>query len=53
MTKEGEVRSATAEPEKAEQRVAPQNTKGVTKAKKQRAANPYGAWEKIKQEEDP
>ena len=46
---EQEVQSTAAEPEKKEEIVTPVETK----AKRTKTANPYGAWEKIQQEEDP
>lgn len=48
-TKEEEVQDVTAEPEK-KQEEAPQS---ATQAKRWRAANPYGAWEQIREEKDP
>ncbi|XP_017291935.1 WW domain-binding protein 4 [Kryptolebias marmoratus] len=46
---EEEVQSTVAEPEKTEVKVTPVETR----AKRPKAANPYGVWEKIQQEEDP
>lgn len=48
-TKVEEVQNTTAEPEKTEE----QATQRETKAKRPKAANPYGVWEQILQEEDP
>lgn len=47
--KEEEIQSTPAEPEKTEE----QATQGKTQAKRPKAANPYGVWEQILQEEDP
>lgn len=47
--KDEAVQSVTAEPEE-EKKEAPQS---VTQAKRTKAANPYGTWEKIQEEEDP
>ncbi|KAM9328281.1 WW domain-binding protein 4 isoform 2-T2 [Pholidichthys leucotaenia] len=47
--KEEEVQSSTAELEKTEERATPPNTQ----AKRPKAANPYGVWEQIQEEEDP
>ncbi|XP_071320872.1 WW domain-binding protein 4 [Trachinotus anak] len=46
MKEEEEVQSTTAEPEEKKEVEA-------TQAKRPRAANPYGTWEQIQQEEDP
>uniref|UniRef100_A0A1A7YWB1 WW domain binding protein 4 n=1 Tax=Iconisemion striatum TaxID=60296 RepID=A0A1A7YWB1_9TELE len=46
---EEEVQKTVAEPEKTEEKVTPVEIK----IRRPKAANPYGAWEKIKQEEDP
>ncbi|KAM9334036.1 WW domain-binding protein 4 [Symphorus nematophorus] len=47
---EEEVQSTTAEPEEKKEEEA---TQKETTAKKRKAANPYGAWERIQEEEDP
>ncbi|XP_023254078.1 WW domain-binding protein 4-like [Seriola lalandi dorsalis] len=47
---EEEVQSTTAEPEEKKEEEA---TQVVTQAKRPKAANPYGAWEQIQEEEDP
>ncbi|XP_026158046.1 WW domain-binding protein 4 [Mastacembelus armatus] len=44
-----EILSTTAEPEKKELELSQRKTQ----AKKPKAANPYGAWEQIQQEQDP
>ncbi|XP_039997835.1 WW domain-binding protein 4 [Xiphias gladius] len=46
MKKDEEVQSTTAAPEEKKE-------EEVTQAKRPKAANPYGAWEQIKIEEDP
>lgn len=46
---EEEVQSTAVEPEKTEEVV----TQAARQAKKPKTANPYGAWEQIKEEEDP
>ncbi|XP_012712089.1 WW domain-binding protein 4 isoform X2 [Fundulus heteroclitus] len=48
-TNKREVQSSAATPEKAEA----VSTIGAIQVKRQRVANPYGAWEHIKQEENP
>ncbi|XP_073318439.1 WW domain-binding protein 4 [Pagrus major] len=48
--KDEEVQSMTAEPEEEKKKEAPQS---VTQAKRPKAANPYGTWEQIQEEEDP
>ncbi|XP_040887973.1 WW domain-binding protein 4 [Toxotes jaculatrix] len=50
MKKEEGVQSTTAEPEEKKEKEA---TQGETQAKRPKAANPYGTWEQIQQEEDP
>lgn len=50
MKKEEEVQSTAAEPEEKKEEKA---TRVVPQAKKPKAANPYGAWEQIQEEEDP
>ncbi|KAM6893905.1 LOW QUALITY PROTEIN: WW domain-binding protein 4 [Xenentodon cancila] len=47
---EAEVQSTPAETKKKEEKATPKETQ-VKRPK--RAANPYGAWEKVQQEEDP
>lgn len=47
--KDEAVQSVTAEPEE-EKKEVPQI---VTQPKRPKAANPYGTWEKIQEEEDP
>lgn len=47
--KKEEMQSTAAEPEKAEEKPV----QVETKAKRPKAANPYGVWEQILQEEDP
>ncbi|XP_024121047.1 WW domain-binding protein 4 [Oryzias melastigma] len=49
VKQEEEVKATAAEPEKVEEKATP----APTQPKRRRAANPYGAWEKIKQEKDP
>ncbi|KAI3366120.1 hypothetical protein L3Q82_009947, partial [Scortum barcoo] len=49
--KEEEVPSTTAEPEEKKKEEEP--TQRATQAKRPKAANPYGVWEQIQQEEDP
>ncbi|XP_028995684.1 WW domain-binding protein 4 [Betta splendens] len=46
---EEEVPSTAAEPEKREEKAVPVQPQG----KRRKSANPYGVWEKIKQEDDP
>ncbi|XP_008323157.1 WW domain-binding protein 4 [Cynoglossus semilaevis] len=50
VKKEEEPRTA-AEPE--EKKTEVKKKEQVTQAKRQKTANPYGAWEQIRQEEDP
>lgn len=47
--KKEEVQSKSAESEKKEEEVA----KKAPQVKRRRTANPYGAWERIKEEVDP
>lgn len=46
---EEELPSSATKAEKVEERATPV----VFQVKRPRVANPYGAWERIKQEEDP
>lgn len=49
--KEEEVPSTTAEPEEKKKEEEPKQRE--TPAKRPKAANPYGVWEQIQEEEDP
>ncbi|KAM9766331.1 WW domain-binding protein 4 [Menidia menidia] len=62
LAEKGEEDEANTDPPKEEERVQEVQTPAVepekttpvvTKAKRSKAANPYGAWERIKEEEDP
>lgn len=53
IKQEEEVKATTAEPEKIEEKATPVQAPVQTQPRRRRAANPYGAWEKVKQEKDP
>ncbi|XP_034720109.1 WW domain-binding protein 4 [Etheostoma cragini] len=54
MKKEQDVQSTTAEPEKEEKEKKEEEVAPVKiRNKRPKAANPYGAWEEIQEEEDP
>ncbi|XP_004066596.1 WW domain-binding protein 4 [Oryzias latipes] len=53
IKQEEEAKATTAEAEKIEEKATPVQAPVQTQPRRRRAANPYGAWEKVKQEKDP